>query len=552
MFAVPRRISLLCALLLVLSSSVLGAVPAAANHPANSCVDVEPETDSNPVGTSHTLTATLRTIANNACTGTPIEPTGGQVTINFEISGANAQQGSPDLTCRIRNNQTSCTVSYTGTNAGQDAIEAWLDHDDDGVLDQGEPTDTVAKTWTAAANTLDCDDATGPDTERESNVGSSGTASSETYTCTATGASGAAVATGTVINAEVENGINDPDATDGTSYASPDFSCTVATNGSCQISITQNETELGTAEICFWIGTATEAATLCGAETTGENQATGGADTGNDFADQIELTWTSAITARLDCDPEGTDNQVGTPHTITCHATDATGANLAGVQVDIEIAGANDVDGGDSPATPDLTCTTAANGRCSVTHGTGGTGTTTATGVTTYRAWVDADGNNSTVEADATEGNNEQTTPGADAEPDDTDVVIASWSDQPPPPTTCPGFENDARNQVVGDANDNILSGTDGADIICGLGGSDIIEGLGAGDLLLGGGGSDIAQGGAGADAVRGGGADDLLKGGGANDRIEGGRGNDVMDGGRGTDGCRGGPGRDVRRRCEL
>ncbi|MGH2808096.1 MAG: hypothetical protein ACRDKT_12575 [Actinomycetota bacterium] len=549
--AASRRFSALCAFALVLSTSVFLAAPASATHPANSCIDVDPEADTNPVGTSHTLTATLRTIANNACTGAPIEPAGGGVTMNFEISGANARTGSPDLTCRVRNNQTSCTVSYTGTNAGQDAIQGWLDHDEDGVLDQGEPTVTVAKTWTPAANTLDCDDATGPDTERESNPSASGTSSSEAYTCTATVAGGVAAPAGTVINAEVENGINDPDATDGTSYVNPDYTCAVATNGSCQITVTQNETETGTAEICFWIGSATEAATLCGTEPTDENQVAGGADSGNDFADQTELTWTSAA-QRLDCDPEGTDNQVGAAHTITCIATDTAGANLAGVAIDVEIAGANDPDVADSPASPDMTCTTAQNGRCSVTHGTGGTGTTTATGVTTYRAWVDADGTNSTVEADVTEGNNEQTTPGADAEPDDTDVVIVSWSAQPPPPLTCPGFETDARTQVVGDVGDNILQGTEGPDIVCGLGGDDILEGLGAGDLLLGGGGSDIAKGGAGTDAVRGDVGDDILKGGGSNDQLRGGRGNDIMDGGRGTDACRGGPGRNVRRRCEL
>ena len=200
-----------------------------------------------PVGTVHTLTATLRAIVNNACTGAPTAPGGGgQVTMNFEISGVNAKTGTPDLTCTIRNNQTSCTVEYTGTNAGQDAIEGWLDHDEDGVLDAGENTDTVAKTWTLVSSALDCDDSTGPDTERETNTSASGTASNEVYTCTATGATGTAVPAGTVINAEVENGINDPDATDGTSYASPDYSCTVVSNGTCQITAIQSETELGT------------------------------------------------------------------------------------------------------------------------------------------------------------------------------------------------------------------------------------------------------------------------------------------------------------------
>ena len=189
MLAGPRRISMLCAFILVVSGSVVWGGAASATHPANTCIDVEPELDTNPVGTVHTLTATLRAIVNNACTGAPTAPGGGgQVTMNFEISGVNAKTGTPDLTCTIRNNQTSCTVEYTGTNAGQDAIEGWLDHDEDGVLDAGENTDTVAKTWTLVSSALDCDDSTGPDTERETNTSASGTASNEVYTCTATGA----------------------------------------------------------------------------------------------------------------------------------------------------------------------------------------------------------------------------------------------------------------------------------------------------------------------------------------------------------------------------
>ena len=536
---------------IVLGASVLVS-PAAANHPANSCVDVEPETSSGAVGTSFTLTATLRTLQNNACTGTPISSGQGQVTINFEITGPNAQPGTPDLSCSIGRNETSCTVSYTGTVTGEDSIQGWIDHDKDDVFDQDEPNDVVTRTWTAASNVLDCDDPTGPDTERETNPGSAGTASNEIYTCTATGANGAAAPAGTVVSGEVETAVNDPDATDGASYDTPDYTCTIGNNGSCQITVTQNETELGVAEICFWVGTAAQGGTLCGAEPTNENQAQAGGDSGNDLADQVEKTWAAGTTGvRLDCDPESAVNQIGTPHTINCQATDATGGNVANVQIDAEATGPNDPDAGDTPASPDFGCTTAQNGRCSFTHGTGGTGTTTATGVTVYRVWVDADGSNATFDGDATEGNNEVATPGTDAEPDDTDVVIKQWDDQPQPGPTCPGFENDQRNQVVGDAGDNILRGTAGPDIICGFGGDDIIEGLGGNDFLFGGGGSDIIKGGAGADFVRGGPGDDILKGGGGNDLLLGNAGNDVLDGGFGRDRCRGGTGRNVRRRCE-
>ena len=538
--------------LTILTTGILVTAPAAANHPTNSCIDVGPETATNTVGTVHTLTVTLKTIVNGACTGAALEPTSGQVRVHFEISGPNAVQGSPDLTCNIRRNDTTCTAQYTGANVGTDAIEGWLDHDQDGVLDQGEATDTVAKTWTAApSSTLDCDDAVGPDTERETNPGSSGAASSEVYTCTATGPTGAPIAAGTVVNAEVESIINDPDATDAASYDTPDYTCTIGNNGTCQITVTQNETELGTAEICFWVGTGAQGTTLCGTEPTGENQ-TGSGDTGNDLADQVEKTWVAATTtALLNCDPEGDDNQIGTAHTFTCDVTNATGGNVAGAQIDVEMTGANDTDG-DTLATPDFSCTTAQSGRCSFTHGPGGTGTTNAPGTTTYRAWIDADGSDATFDGDAGEGNNETATPGADAEIDDTDVIVKGWNTSPDQTPTCPGFDHDARNQVVGDDDDNVLNGTPAADIVCGLGGSDILDGLDSNDIVIGGPGSDIVLGRAGIDTVRGGGGDDLVKGGGGNDFLFGGGGNDVLDGGAGRDRCRGGPGNDIRRRCEF
>ncbi len=125
---------------------------ALANHPANSCLDVEPETAEGKVGDTYTLTATLRTLVNGECTGAELEPTT-PVTVNFEITGPNDTDNgntpnTADLTCNINAKKTNCTVRYDAAQAGTDTIVAYLDHDQDGTFDDGEPTDTVTRTTT--------------------------------------------------------------------------------------------------------------------------------------------------------------------------------------------------------------------------------------------------------------------------------------------------------------------------------------------------------------------------------------------------------------------
>jgi Ca2+-binding RTX toxin-like protein len=133
------------------------------------------------------------------------------------------------------------------------------------------------------------------------------------------------------------------------------------------------------------------------------------------------------------------------------------------------------------------------------------------------------------------------------------DVVEGFVQEETTPPSTCPGFETDPRNQVVGTAAPDDLVGTAGDDIICGLAGGDTMVGGGGNDLMFGNAGADVASGGRGADEVRGGIGPDDLFGNGGNDDLFGGTGNDDLDGGLGSaDLCRGGPGRDRTVRCEV
>lgn len=595
--------------LVVLTAMVvpLGGV-AQANHPGGSCLDLSPEGETNSLGTVHVVTATLRTPSGGTCGAgqTAVDPTNGSVTIHFEITGVNDPDAgnsltSPDRSCTIQPNQTSCTTSYTGNNAGTDTIRGWVDEVDGsgdadeqegvaegttpgrvaeadatdvisktwanqstafnldcspetatnpagtshtigctardasgnllanvrvdveatgandpdnansltspdftcttatsgtcqfthgtgtggagtttyrawvdadnnnnsveadqsegqdsgaqaGSVPENDNTDVVTKTWNAAAPTvLDCDDQTGPDTERESNpgTGSGDPTSAETYTCRVTDTAGNPSGTFTVL-AEVETAVNDPDSPDSNSYGSPDYQCTT-TNGTCTITVRQVENELGTTTICFWVG---DGATLCGAEVTGENQAAGGSDAGNDFADKLEKTWVSNTTAsRLDCTPETASNPLNTTHTITCTARDANNAVINGAQIDAELTGANDPDTANSPTSPDLTCTTAGSGTCNLVDSTGNT----TAGLTTYRIWIDRDASNATVEADTTEARDEVATPGAKAETDDTDVVTKNWMGPPSRLTISPTSDSAS----VGTCNEFTITITD-------------------------------------------------------------------------------------------
>ena len=114
----------------------------------------------------------------------------------------------------------------------------------------------------------------------------------------------------------------------------------------------------------------------------------------------------------------------------------------------------------------------------------------------------------------------------------------------------CPGWEGNARNDVIGTPGPDTLQGTGGNDVICGLGGNDVLRGLGGNDVLLGGGGADTARGGNGRDQLRGGNGSDRLFGEGGNDSLFGQGGRDLLNGGPGRDNCSGGPGADTLRNC--
>ena len=361
----------------------------------------------------------------------PADQSSGAIRIHFENEGGpndpdnSTSRTTPDRTCNIfpvdnpENPDTpfECSFSYVGLESGTDTWRAWIDHDSNASTDNSdaaegrnesmtpgatanncgslpgpaEPdcTDVVEVTWAEGGPaTVDCDDENGPDTERETNPSGSGQ-SNETYSCEVRDAQGnftgdADPNTNGVqqfrVHGEVENGVNDPQQ-DGATYATEDYGCNVGRagqqneiEGRCTITVTQAEGEEGTAEICFWVGTLDEGtgAATCGDEATGENQSSGGADSGNDLADQTEKTWRAGSAAQggLDAEPETDQGVTGDQKSITATVYDEFGAPVNEnntVNFEFFQGSAFDTDG-NSPATPDDSCDTNGGSACTITY----------------------------------------------------------------------------------------------------------------------------------------------------------------------------------------
>jgi hypothetical protein len=106
--------------------------------PPPEMLSLAPPTAENPVGTPHTVTATLTQGGNPISGGT----------ILFSVSGANSGSGS-DTT----DSNGEATFTYTGTNAGGDTITACYDKNTNNGCDSTEATATASKTWTQVTTT---------------------------------------------------------------------------------------------------------------------------------------------------------------------------------------------------------------------------------------------------------------------------------------------------------------------------------------------------------------------------------------------------------------
>ncbi|HEV8597658.1 MAG TPA: SBBP repeat-containing protein [Candidatus Dormibacteraeota bacterium] len=103
-----------------------------------------PATDVNPVGTSHTVTATVTDASGN-----PIP----DVVVRFAVSGSVTASGQ----CTTDANG-QCSFTYPGPEfPGEDAITAYADTDGDNTQDVGEPSGAATKTWVLPPSTPLCE-----------------------------------------------------------------------------------------------------------------------------------------------------------------------------------------------------------------------------------------------------------------------------------------------------------------------------------------------------------------------------------------------------------
>ncbi len=373
-----RTHSLILKLIAVVAGLALygaGLQVAFATH-IDATLDAEPEDGEGIVGTIYFIKAELSsTVEEVVNIDAELEPVSDGNPASTDPDSANDDDGNspttPDLeSCNIPVGETWCFISYEGTAAPPneddpaiDQICLWVDVDgDDETADgdcgeepepegdpvtdgngdhcdsvpgpaDGEPdcTDVVTVEWTTnEATTLDCDDSSGADRERETNEAEE----SEVYSCRLRSSPGVP-ADGTVYGENL-GGANDPD--DGASFDTPDYFCVTGDsgsgassgNGNCQITVEQSSGQQGMAEICFWSpGTGPGEdqggdSGLCGSEAVGEVQQSNLSDAGNDMADSVELTWSAAGTTTTTTTTTGTGTTQTTQTTTT--TTGTTGA----------------------------------------------------------------------------------------------------------------------------------------------------------------------------------------------------------------------------------
>jgi hypothetical protein len=168
-------------------------------------LDLTPATATNPVGTEHTVTATLTDDT------TPVA----DATISFTVSGANETSGTA-----ATNASGQASFAYTGTNAGTDTISACYEQNETAPC---EALATATKTWTAATSGLGVTNTSEPPTV------SAGEDVLQTFTVSN---SGEGDATGTTLNIAFPTGatVVSSDPSQGTCTAGPaSLSCTLGT-----------------------------------------------------------------------------------------------------------------------------------------------------------------------------------------------------------------------------------------------------------------------------------------------------------------------------------
>jgi Big-like domain-containing protein/beta-propeller repeat-containing protein len=285
---------------------------------------LSPTFDSNPVGTSHTVTATVVDAE-----GDPIE----FVTVRFSVTGVNPGSGTDTTDAN-----GEATFTYTGNNAGADAIHAYADTDTDNTQDAGEPFGDATKTWTPA----------GPTTLTLSPVADTNPVGT-THTVTATASNISGPVAGVTVRFSVTGSVT----TTG--------QCTTNSSGQCDF-MYNGPTAPGADAITAY------------ADTDNDNTRDAGEPIG-----AATKTWTPGAPATLVLSPTTDTNTVGEDHIVMATVTDAFGNPTPNIVVRFSVTGTVTVTG---------FCTTDPSGQCTFTY------SSTTAGTDAITAYADTDNDN--------------------------------------------------------------------------------------------------------------------------------------------------------------
>ena len=105
-----------------------------------------PATATNPVGTQHTVTATVKDAFMNPVPG---------VTVRFTVTGPTFP--NPSSGSSVTNAMGQATFMFTASLPGTNAITAYADTNGNSMQDLGEPSGAATKVWTPPSSTQFCE-----------------------------------------------------------------------------------------------------------------------------------------------------------------------------------------------------------------------------------------------------------------------------------------------------------------------------------------------------------------------------------------------------------
>jgi hypothetical protein len=106
-----------------------------------------PATDTNPVGTPHTVTATVTDFA--------VQPVAG-VSVRFSVTNATVTAAMPSSGSAVTDTSGQAQFSFTASLVGENNIHAFADTNANRTQDTGEASSDATKTWIPPASTAGC------------------------------------------------------------------------------------------------------------------------------------------------------------------------------------------------------------------------------------------------------------------------------------------------------------------------------------------------------------------------------------------------------------